>query len=185
MQAPFDDGRVGELNDDAVGHPAGRAQRLRSVTGDPDGQFVLGPFQPDLDPVIADLSPGCQVADQPAVGLHLLDAHRLLPEDPPGAVPPADPHHHPAPRDLVQGGERAGGHRGIAGGGVGDAGTDLDAPGIGRHQGEDRVDLLPEHVRVEEPRVLEALGFGELGQIHPPARGRIRSKTNAEAQPCH
>ena len=73
MQAPFDDGRVGELNDDAVGDPAGRAQRLRSVTSDPDGQFVLGPFQPDLDPVIADLSPGCQVADQPAVGLHLLD----------------------------------------------------------------------------------------------------------------
>ena len=185
LQAPLDNGGVGELNDDPVGHPPGGAERLRPVARHPDGQLVLGPLQPDLDAVVGDLTPCGQVSDQTAVRLHLLDRDWLLAEHAPGAVPAADAHHHPAAGDLVQRGERAGGHGGIARARVGDAGTDLDGPRVGGHQGEDRVDLLPEDVRVEEPRVLETLGLGKPSQIHPTAGRRIGSKADAEAQSRH
>src|SRR6202011_4980734 len=55
----------------------------------------------------------------------------------------------------------------------------------GGHQREDRVDLLPEDVRVEQPGVFEPLRLGKLGQVHPPAGGRIRCKTDVEAESCH
>src|SRR5205823_12396366 len=96
LQAPLDDGGVGQLNDDAVCDATGRPQRLRSVACDPDGQFVLRPLEPDLHAVVAHLTAGRQIADQPAVRLHLLDADGFLTEHPTGAVAPSDAHHHPA-----------------------------------------------------------------------------------------
>src|SRR5919108_3997232 len=82
---PLDDLRIGELDDHAVGDPAGDGERLRAVAGDPHRDLwqVLRPLELQLLAVPLDRPAVHQVLDHPAAGLELGDLHRLQAGDAP------------------------------------------------------------------------------------------------------
>src|SRR6266540_1618367 len=147
-----------------VTYAPGQAQRLRPVGGDPDGEFSLplGPLELGLRALVVHLSAGGEVPDQTAGLLQPLQRHRTLPDHTPRAIPPADAALHPPTGDLVEGGQRARGHGQVARRRVGDARPQPDLRRVCGLQCEDRIDLLPQHVGIPDPRVVEAVVLGEL-----------------------
>ena len=73
-------------------------------------------------------------------------------------------------------------HRRLAGAGVGDHVAELDPLGGLRRQRERGRRLLPEHVRVVRPAVLEAVLLGEHEQLDQALVGRVGEDGDAEAQ---
>jgi len=76
----------------------------------------------------------------------------------------------------------AGEHRRLARAGVRDHVAEPDLGRPVRDERHDRERLLPEHVRVVGPRVLEPVALGEQNQLDHPAVGRIGENGDAEAQ---
>src|SRR5207245_11545764 len=84
-KTPFDNRRVGQLENHAVGHPAGGAQGFGAIARTVDGEVPPGPFQPDLLAVVTPLAAGGRVADQAEGSLPPLTRHRMLAPHPPAA----------------------------------------------------------------------------------------------------
>ena len=72
-----------------------------------------------------------------------------------GIVATADAQVHAATRDLVQGRECARGHARVPRGRVRDARAQTHVRGVERHDREQGIDLLPQHMAIEEPAVAE------------------------------
>ena len=124
---PFDDVRIGELDDDAVADATGDAERLRAVAGDVhrDLRASLRPRELELLAVPLDRPAVHQILDHHERALELGHLDRLEPDHTPGRVAAADAHEHPAVRDVVQRRVGAREHRRLAGSGVRDAVAEL------------------------------------------------------------
>ena len=121
---------VADLEHRPVGDPAGQLERDRPVAGDPDRQPVApGPGQLEHRPLVLDRPALDEGPDDVDRLLEVLHRGRRLAEDPPGGVAPPDPEVHPAAADLVEDGQRGGGHRRLAGGRVRDAGPEAEGRG--------------------------------------------------------
>ena len=171
---PLDDLGVGELDDDAVAHAAGDAERLRAVARDPHGdlrQLRAHPLELEVLVVPDDLLAVHEVLDHREPPLELGHAHRLLADVAPSGVAAADAHHHPAVGDVVHRRVEAREHRRLARPGVRHEVAELQLRGgLDRHRQLDER-LLPEDVRVVRPTDLEAVPLPELHQLDEP-RGR-------------
>src|SRR5207249_11804269 len=72
----------------------------------------------------------------------------------------SDAHNHAPARDQLQRREQAGGTSQVPNRGVCNARPELHLSSSARHQCQERVGLLPQHVRVEDPSVFEARALG-------------------------
>ena len=89
--APLDQVRVGELEDDAVGDAPGQLQRLRAVAGDPDRQRRrCAQVQLDLLALVVDRLARGQLADSLRRRLKVGQRRRLLAQHAPRAVAAPD-----------------------------------------------------------------------------------------------
>src|ERR687898_690610 len=178
---PLEDHGIGELQDEAVGLASDGAERLRTVPGHPHVELAI------FDPRDADLR--AVVVYLPAFRQFLDDVHRLFDLGEPGRFPPQNPLGRVAAADtadravaehVVEGGEGGGCYRGVAGGGVGDQGSDRYPLRGGEDLGVDDVRFLPEDVRVESPGVGEAERLGPLGQLDDAPGWRVGLQGYAE-----
>ena len=182
---PLDDVRVGELDDDAVALPPGDGERLRPVAG--DVHLDLGQLRPHPLELELLVVPGHLLAVHERLHhlqrlLEVGDLHRLAAHVAHRRVAAADAHDHPAVRDVLQRGVGAREHRRVADRRVRHHVAELDLRGLvgeERHHGHR---LLPEHVRVVGPAVLEALLLRQLRQLDQALVGRVGQDGDAEAE---
>ena len=182
---PLDDVRVGELDDDPVALAPADGERLRPVAGDVHldlGQLGPHPLQLQLLAVPGHLAAVHERLQHLQRLFELGDLDRLLADVPTRRVAAADAHDHAAVRDVVQRRVGARQHGRLARARVRDHVAELDRRRPVRHDREHRERLLPEHVRVVGPGVLEALLLGELDQLDHPGVRRIWEDGDAEAQ---
>ena len=99
-------------------------------------------------------------------------------------VAAADAHDHPAVGDVVQRRVGARKHGRLARAGIRDHVTELDRRRAVGDEREHRERLLPEHVRVVRPGVLEARAARRAGSARSSAVRRVGQDGDAEAQ-CH
>ena len=163
---PADQVGIGQLQDQAVGHPSGHGQRHRSIPGHPHRELPLpGPWEDELGALVGHRSPLDQVANDDDRLFQRLHGGRRLAEDPSSAVAAPDSQVHPAPAQLVEHRQRRCRHARLARGRVRDAGPEPEPlAGLG-HQGEEDISLAPQDVAVEEPPVAEPVGFGSACQL--------------------
>ena len=182
---PLDDVRVGELDDHAVALAARDRERLRPVAGDVHldlGQLGPDPLQLQLLVVPVDGLAVHERLDHLQRRLELRDLDRLAADVAHSGVAAPDAHDHPAVGDVVQRRVGAREHRRFARARVRDHVAELDRRGAVCDEREHRERLLPEHMRVVRPGVLEAVLLGELDQLDHPAVGRVGQHRDAEAQ---
>ena len=171
---PFEDLRVGELQDEAVGVASDAVERAGAVAGSPHGELpaVLHPRKPEVRPVVIDRLAGHQALDHPHGLDHLGQRPGLAPDHPQRRVAAPDAADCPRAVGVVQRREGRSEHRPVARAGVGHHRTDDDPLGLGQDPGEDDERLLPQHRRVEHPHVGKAVRLGPLGELdHAPGRG--------------
>ena len=182
---PLDDVRVGQLDDHAVADRPGDREHLRAVAGHVHlDRRQLGAHPGELDArcrstrTFSPFMNGLIIRRASSNG----HPHRLLVDVAARGVAAADAHHHAPVRDVVQ--RRVGArHDGrLARARVRDHVAELDPLGRGRGQRQRRRRLLPEHVRVVGPAVLEAVRLGELDQLDQALIGRVRQNGDAEAE---
>ena len=179
--APPDEARIGELDDRPVGDTSGQLERLRPVPRDPHRKVLLsGPVEAQRRAFVRDLAALAEIADDVRCLLEHREVRRLLPEDPPRRVATADAEVHPAARELLKHREHARGDGGLAGRWVRHARPEPHPLGVLRHQREEDVRLLPEHVTVEKPSVREAGGFGEPRERRDPLERVVRFEGETE-----
>src|SRR2546423_13797131 len=179
--APADQARIGELDDGAVGYPSGELERLRPVPRDPDRKAMLfGPPETQLRSFVRRAAAFAEIADHVRGLLEHREVGRLLTEDPPGRTATADAEIHPAARQLLEDREDARRHRGFAGRRVRHARPEPHPLGVLRHQRQQDVGLLPEHMTVEEPAVPEAGALSEPRQRRDPLERMVRFEREAE-----
>ena len=184
---PLDDVRVGELDDDAVALPPGDGERLRPVAGDVHldlGQLRPHPLELELLVVPGDLLAVHERLHHLQRFLEVRDPHRLAADVAHGRVAAADAHDHAAVRDVLEGRVRAREHRRVADRRVRDHVAELDRRGLVGEERHHRHRLLPEHVRVVGPAVLEPLSLGELRQLDQALVRRVGQDGDAEAEQC-
>ena len=184
---PLDDHRVGELDDHAVADAACDGERLRPVAGDPHRDLgKLGPHPRELQRLLVplDLAAVHELLDHRAAPLELGDADGLVADVAHRRVAAPDAHHHPTVRDVVQRRVAARQDGGLARARVGHAVPELHRRGRLHGHREQREGLLPQHVRVVRPAVLEAVRLGVLEQLEKAARRGVGEDGDAEAQ-CH
>ena len=97
----------------------------------------------------------------------------------------AEPEERPAARDLVEGGGRVGGHRGMAGREVGDPGPDLDALGREGREGHGGVDVLHPELVVDEPQRVEAVVLDGPGEVPDRSERLARAHPPRDPEPGH
>ena len=163
----------------------GDGERLRPVAGDVHldlRQLRPHPLQLELLLVPRHLLAVHERLDHLQRCLEVGHLHRLAADVADRRVAAADAHDHPAVRDVLQRRVRAREHRRVARRRVRDHVAELDPRrlvGGERHHGHR---LLPEHVRVVRPAVLEALRLGELHQLDQALVRRIGQDGDAEAE---
>ena len=158
---PSDEVGVGQLEDHAVGDAAGHRQRHRAVAGYPDGQLpASGPRQLQLRSLVRHGATLDEVADHADGLLQGCHRGRRLAQHSAGRVATADAQIHPPAADLVQRRQGTRRHGRLPRGWVRHAGPEAEPLAGGRHQGQEDVYLLPQDVRIEHPRILEAGGLG-------------------------
>ena len=184
---PLDDVGVGELDDDAVPLPPRDRERLRPVTGDVHldlGQLGPHPLELELLVVPGDLLAVHERLHHLQRFLEVGHLHRLAAHVAHRRVAAPDAHDHAAVRDVLEGGVRAREHRRVADGRVRDHVAELDLRrlvGEERHHGHR---LLPEHVRVVGPAVLEALVLGHLRELDQALVRGVWQDCDTEGQHC-
>jgi hypothetical protein len=161
---PLDDVRVGELDDHAVAEAARDRQHLRAVAGHVHldlRQVAAHPWEVELGVVPLNGLAVHERLDHPQRLLEALHRHGLLPDDAARGVAAADAHDHAPLGDVVERRVGAGDDRRLARAGVGDHVAELQLLGRlrGERHGGERV--LPQHVRVVCPAVLEPLPLGQ------------------------
>src|SRR5438128_212154 len=88
-------------------------------------------------------------------------------------IAPTDAEVHPAAGKLLQHRQHARCDRWLAGGWVRHAGAEAHPFAVLRHEGEEHVRLLPQHVAVEEPAVTEAGRLGEPRERRDPSERMV------------
>lgn len=160
-EAPFDEIGIGELENDAVADAARGAESFGTVAGDPDARgLAIGPGKMRGDAVEVNSFAFVESAESADKFLKSFEGGGFFAEDATGAVPAADAELHAAAGKLIQRGEEAGGNGDVADGGIGDAGAEMHFFGVGGDERQERKRLHPDDVRVEDPAVGEAGGFG-------------------------
>ena len=154
---PLDEVDVGELEDDPVRDAPRHAQHQGTVAGDPDRQLPAArPGELELGVEVRRRAPLDEVADDAHGPVQRARRDRRAAQDPLGAVAAPDAEVHASARDLVEGGEDAGRHGDVPGRRIRHAGPQAHRRRVDGHQRQQRVDVLPEDVRVEEPAVAES-----------------------------
>src|SRR6266705_3199876 len=180
-EAPVDQVRVGELENDAVTDASGSAQGFRAIAGDPDARnLAIGPGEFCGDAVEIDGFTGVQVAEDTDEFFKVFQRGGFFAEDAAGPVSAADTEFHAAAGSEVEGGEEAGGDGHIAYGGIGDAGAEAHFLGVGGHEGEERKRLLPDDVGIENPAEGKTGGFGMTGEGQDAIYRDVRFNGDAE-----
>ena len=180
---PLDDERVADLEDDAVGPPAGKLEGTGAVGGHQHRKAAVA--RPgDGDRGFADLGRAAfgQVLDGVHGPAQSGQAGRDAPEHTYGGVPPTDAAHGAVAVHVVERGEQRGGDGPIARQRVGHHGADHDRLGGGEDLRVDDEGLLPEHGRVEGPDVLEAEPLRQLRQPDHISGRRVCLQHHAEVQ---
>src|SRR2546428_1320213 len=179
--APADQAGIRELNDRAVGDAAGELERLRPVSGDPDGKALLaGPVESQRRPFVGHLASFAEVADDLRGFLEHREVRGLLSEDAARRVAAANAEVHAPARELLQDREHARGHGRFARRRVRHARSEAHPLGVLRHEREENVGLLPQDVTVEEPPVGEPRGLGEPRQRRDSFERVVRFEREAE-----
>ena len=181
---PLDDVGVGELDDHAVPLPARDRERLGAVTGDVHldlRQLRADPFQLEVLVVPVDGLAVHERLDHAQRPLELGDLDRLQADVAHGRVAAPDSHDHPPVGDVVQCRVGARKHGRLARARIRDHVTELDRGRPVRDEREHRERLLPEHMRVVRPGVLEPTLLRELDQLDHPAERRVGQDGDAEA----
>ena len=182
---PLDDVGVGELDDHAVPLPAGDRERLGAVARDVHldlRQLRPDPLELQVLAVPVHLLAVHERLDHLQRVLELGDLHGVLADVAARRVPAPDAHDHAPVGDVVERRVRAREHRRLARARVRDEVAELDLRRLPRRDREQRDRLLPEHVRVVRPRVLEAVLLCDLNQLEPAAVRRIGQDGDAEAE---
>ena len=177
---PADEIGVGQLEDDPVGHATGHRQGHRTVAGDPHRERpAAGPREVEVGPLVGDrasLDEGLDDDDRLFEGGH---RGGRLAEHATGGVPAPDAEIHPATRHLVEDRKGRCRHRRFAGRRIRDACPEPEPRrGLG-HQGQQDVRLAPQHVRIEQPAVVEPGRLGLAGQ----GKGALERVIGLEREP--
>src|SRR2546428_591910 len=91
------------LDDRAIGHAAGKLERLGSISGDPHRQAVLWrPIETELRALVGDLAPFAEVAYHARGLLEHREIRRLLAEDAPRRVSAPDTEVHAPAGKLLE-----------------------------------------------------------------------------------
>src|SRR6266545_5818304 len=178
---PPDEVRIGDLKDHAVTELARQRERARAVARDVDGHLRLRPVQLDLDALERHLLAARESADQVDGVLEVGELRRLSLHHPNDAVASADAADHAVPGDLGKGGEGARGHRRVAADRIRDQRAELHRLASRKpdQPAEDAVAVLPDHVRVVHPELVEARILGRAHDLERP-RGRGVSVRDTE-----
>jgi hypothetical protein len=95
----------------------------------------------------------------------------------------ADAEIHAATGDLVERRQGRSGDGDVACRGIRDAGAEAQAGGCGTDQGQERIGISPQHVRVEHPAIAEAVRLGPFRQVDAARMGVIRLERDPELHP--
>jgi len=125
------------------------------------------------DAVEVDSFSGVEIAKDSDEVLERVERGGLFAEDATRAVAAADAELHAAARGEIERGEKAGGNGDVADGGIGDAGAEFQVLRVRGHEGEEREGFFPDDVRVEDPGVGEAGGFGLAGEREDAVDGDV------------
>ncbi len=178
--------RDASLHDGAVGDPPGHAAARGSLRGDVDRH--RGPARGEVEPALVEgdlltLDSHGLTGQEPADQLHRFadgdgGAARVDAELAEATHAGADPEDGAPTGNLVEGGDRHRGERGVAGVGIGHAGAEADSRRAKGQEGERRVDLAEEAL-VGEPEGVVAERLGARGQGHELLRRPRREQQEA------
>jgi hypothetical protein len=146
------------------------------------GQLGPHPGELEVDVVPVHLLAVHERLDHPDRVLEAPDAHGLLVDVAACGVAAADAHDHAAVRDVVQRRVHARHDGRVARAGVRDHVAELDPLGGRGRERERRGRLLPQHVRVVGPAVLEAVLLAEHEQVDQALIWRVGEDGDAEAE---
>ena len=136
-EAPLDEIRIGELENDAVADAACATQGFRSVSGHPNGRHAaIGPRHLYRMIFVGDLFPAIEITNDLHGIFKSFQCRRLLTHDAARTVAAADTAVHSAAGDTIQRRQQARGDCGIPDDGIRDARTETHMPGIGDHKRE-------------------------------------------------
>ena len=178
---PLQDHRVGELEDEAVGLAPAQRERLRPVAGHPHVELPVDhPRDPDLAGRRLDRAALGELLDDVHRLLGLGQRRRLLAEHAPGGVAAPDAADRAVAEALVERGEQRRGDGRVARRRVRHERADHDPLRRREHLRVDDVRLLPQDVRVERPRVVEAEVLGPLRELDDAPLRRVGLEGDAE-----
>ena len=181
-QGPLQDPGVRKLQDEPVRVPPDAVQRTgpiapRPTSGDPN---PVPPTENEARSPVVDALPRDQPLDHPHRLDHLGEGAGLSPDVAQRRVAPPDAADRARAVDVVQRREGRGEHRPVAAARIRHHRADHDPFGLGQDPGEDDEGLLPEHRRVEDPHVGEAVDLGPPREVDHPARGGIGLQDDTE-----
>ena len=182
---PFGQGRVGQLQDEAVGFLAAELEGFRAVCSHPSFQFAaVRPRELLLGAQIIHFFASGQASQHIHRLAYLAQGAGLAPDDSHSRVASADAADRAIAEHVVEGGEAGGQHCPVSCARVCDHRADFHLLRGRQHLRIDHERLLPEHMRIKCPAVAEALLLGSFCQFHHPPSGRVGLQNDAEIHWC-